>query len=151
MSERGTWVYQADITNGAGGAGAHTYTLTTSVGSEAWIVSIEVFNGDTTGRTIRAEVDDGTNRLGRLMGSRSLGAAALQEWPSKDPAADANSMNDSPYPLSGGMRLQVTISAVALSQDTACAIVARIRGNVPTVVEAGASTPTINVNTERMF
>ena len=49
------------------------------------------------------------------------------------------------------MQVVANLEAVALSQDSAFAICCRIRGGVPTVAETGASTPTINVNTEQVF
>ena len=146
------WVYQADITNGAGGAGSHTYTLTPGVGNEIEILQGEVFNGDSSSRVISSLVDDGANRLYPIQNDLTIGAAGRYAMPvGESMAANRNSVGYSKYALAGTMRLVVTVASVAASQDSALGLVARIWGGVPDMVEAGASTPTININTERVF
>ncbi len=147
-----TWVYQADITNGAGGAGNHVYTIVPGAGNELQILYGRVLNGDTSSRTATAVIDDGTNELTRFM-TLALTAGSAQSFPNAEiGSTGGGSVADGPrFILSGTMRLVVTIAAVAASENTAFGLVCRIVGGVPTVTEAGASTPTINVNTEQVF
>ncbi len=51
------WIYQATITNGVGGAGNHTYAITTGIGDEMEILFGSVFNGDTVARVVKMHVD----------------------------------------------------------------------------------------------
>ncbi len=147
------WVYQADITNGAGGAGDNSYTVTVGVGNELELLYGELFNGDTSARTVTVEIDDGTNRIAQLL-NVAADAAKRHGFPINDDISTGGGVvagGGRRFILAGAMRLIVTIAAVALSQDSALGLVCRIRGGAPTVVEAGASTPTININTEQTF
>ncbi len=148
----GLWVYQASIVNGAGGAGVHSYTFTFGVGGEAEILYGEFFNGDTVGVALTVSIDDGTNELAELM-SVTADAASRHSFPHSDVSgvAGTHTSAGARLLLGGGMRLIGLSGSVAASQDTNFALVCRIRGGVPTVVEVGASTPTITINTERTF
>ncbi len=145
-----TWTYQADITNGAGGAGTQTYTITP--GDRAYMDFLygQVFQGDTVGRVITVAIDDGaTNELTELM--RITGDAASRHSIPHSDVADAAGTHLSAgasIRISGAMDLIVTIAAVAASQDTAFGCACTIYGALPTASEVGASTPTINVNQE---
>jgi len=145
------FVYQADITNGAG-SGVHSYTVSVSEGSEYELLYGEFFNGDTVGVVLTVAIDDGANELSELM-SVTADAASRHSFPHSDVAAAAGThlSSGARILLAGGMRLIASSASVAASQDTAFGLVCRIRGDVPTVVEVGASTPTINVNTEAVF
>ncbi len=145
------WIYQGDVTNGAGGAGNQSYTLTIDTGNEAEILYGSVFQGDPTVRTASVGIFDGTFRIGRLL-STSLNQNAVQGYPSAATSgANGNPSAAGPrYIIGGGMRILATIESVALSEDTAYSIAMRIRGGVPTVVEAGQATPTIDVNREQV-
>ena len=146
-----TWVYQADITNGGGGAGNHSYTVTVASGNELEVLYGELFNGDTSNRTGEVIIDDGTNQLSRFL-SGTINAAARWPFPIADGQAAAGmSLGGGRVIISGTMRLVATVASVAASENTAFAVVCRIRGGIPTVVEVGASTPTININTETIF
>ncbi len=148
------WVYQADITNGAGGAGVHTYTVSLAVGSEYEILYGQIFNGDTVGVLMTVTIDDGTasQELAQLL-SVTADANTRHSFPHSDVAAAAGThlSAGSRIILAGGLRLRAATASVAASQNTAFSLVCRIRGAVPTVVEVGASTPTININTEQVF
>ncbi len=151
----GNWVYQADITNGAGGAGVQSYTVTAGggVGGEMEILYGEFFNGDTLGVVLTVSLtDNGANELVELM-SLTADAASRHSFPHSDTPAVAGThlSSGSRIFLAGGMTLVALTASVAASQDTAFALVCRIRGAVPTVVEVGASTPTININSERVY
>ena len=144
------WIYQADITNGAGGAGDQTYTLTVGVGNELEVLYVRVLQGDPTSRLVLAQIDDGTNQGPRLIGG-STAQDTFRQWPTAGSSADDGVLGSARLLMAGAMRLIVTIQAVALSENTACWIGCRIRSGVPTVVESGASTPTININSEAVF
>lgn len=150
------WVYQADITNGAGGGGDLTWTVVPGVGNEMEILYGDIFNGDTAGRVVRINIDDGTNHLASLLDDLtgfSLNAGVHHAFPIGDvvAATGGNVSDGARILIAGTMRLVATVESVAASQDGAFALVARIRGGVPVVTEAGNSTPTININTEQVF
>ncbi len=145
------WVYHADITNGGGGAGDHVYTIVPGAGNELELLYGRVINQDTTARTVTIVIDDGSNDLVRIMTLALSGGAAAGFPTAEVQATTGNSTSLVRYIISGTMRLVVAIAAVALSQDTVLGLVCRIRGGLPTVTEVGASTPTININTEQVF
>lgn len=147
------WVYQADITNGAGGAGNHSYTVIPGAGCEMEVLYGELFNGDVSNRTGSIVMEDNsTNRLVSILAT-TINAAARQSFPTAIVQASAGSgaAAGPRFILAGAMRLVATVAAVTLSENTALGLVCRVRGGVPSVAEAGASTPTINVNTEQVF
>ncbi len=146
------WMYHATVTNGAGGAGNQSYTLTPGTSNELEILYGVIFNGDSAGRVATVEIDTGTagETLAEIV-SVTADAGSSHSFPHSDVAA-AGGTHLSAGPrifLSGGMRLVATVAAVAASEDSAFGLVCRIRGPVPTVVEAGASTPTIVIDEER--
>ena len=145
------FVYQADVTNGAGGAGNQSYTFTPGDGNELEILYGELLNGDTSTRVATLEIDDGTNHLAYL-GNESVTAGSRMAFPTADPPGNDSTVSaGAPLLLSGTMRLIVLLASVAASQNSALGLVIRLRGGVPTITEAGASTPTINVNVERVY
>ncbi len=149
-----TWVYHADIVNSAGGAADNSYTVSLAVGNEMEILYGEVLNGDTAGRVVTVLIDTGTagENLASLV-SITADAGSTQAFPHSDVSGVAGTHLSAGAPLlfSGGMRLVVTVAAVALSQDTAFGLVCRTRNAVPTVVEAGEASATITINEERVF
>ncbi len=154
--EGALYIYDADITNGAGGAGANSYNLTPGVGNEMEILSIRFLNGDVAGRVLTVEIrDDDNNVIIEIFPGVSLGAGATIMFPHI--SSDANIAARSAWPnktrafLAGEMNVNLSLAAVAASQNTECSIVGRIRGGIPTATEVGASTPTINVNKEQVF
>ncbi len=148
------WIYQADITNDASDAANHTYTIVPGTGNEMEILYGNIFNGDTVARNTGVRLMDGANTLGWLtqFGS-STGAGIYRMFP-------AVNISDN-FPITGGksrlfmagtMELEAIVTAVAISQDSAFAVVCRIRGGVPTVTEtASAGVPVISINTEQVF
>lgn len=152
--EGGTWVYQAQITNGAGGGGAVSIVVTPGAGNEMEILYGSLTNGDGTGRSAVIKIrDDGDNDLAHLINvGYSLGAASTICIPLFDQATDgAHAGSGTRLILSGGMDLIMQLSSVAASQDGVFSLVARIRGDIPTVTETGQSTPTITINTEKVL
>ena len=147
-----TYVFQGTILNGGVTLGDHTYAIATQAGSELMLMYGDILNGDAAGRAGSVDVDDGTNILAKLLGNaQTIGAGARRGFPVSGTVGD----NQAPSPLlgfiSGGMRILATVSSVAISQDTAFAIVARIRGREPTVTLTGPAGSTATTNTNRVF
>ena len=147
-----TYVFQGTIVNGGVTSGDHTYTIATQAGSELMIMYGDVLNGDAAGRAGRVDVDDGTNILAKILGNaQTIGAGARRGFPVSGTVGD----NQAPSPLigfvSGGMRVIAVVSGIAVSEDTAFALVARIRGREPTVTVAGPAGSTATTNTNRVF
>lgn len=153
--EGALWVYQATITSDGVDAGDQVYTITIGAGSELEILYGTIFNGDTAGRNVRVDIDDGTNRIGQLLFATSANAGASQSFPvggAVEGSAGNVSGSGARYIVAGTMRIVATVFAVAVNQDSAFAIACRIRGDAPTVVETmSAGTPTIVINTEQVF
>ncbi len=152
--EGALWVYHASITNDAMDVATHTYTITVGAGNELEILFGSVLQGDTSNRAVTVEITDGTNRLAVLIGS-TVNAGVRAAFPTATPFIAAGPILISAGTriiLGGAMELVVTIGAVAVSQDSALGLVCRIRGAVPTVVEAAsAGTPVISIDTEQVF
>ncbi len=148
----GTWVYQASITNGAGGAGVQSYTVVPGRGNEMEVLYGEFFNGDTVGVVLTVSVDDGANELAELM-SVTADAASRHSFPHSDVSGVAGTHTSAGARIivAGTMRLIALSASVAASQDTNLGLACRIRGSEPVVTEVGASTPTITINTEQVF
>ncbi len=144
------WVYHADIVNTAGGAGGHSYTVAPAVGSEMEVLYGSFQNGDTLGRLLYVNIDDGTNLLTRLLGQRTVTAGHAVSFPQGNIAVDdqAGLAPDGRTILSGPMTVVAIAEAIAVSQDTAFGIVCRIRGGIPTValIGPGAAVETVNTN-----
>jgi len=138
------------ITNGAGGAGDQTWPVLTSTDSEVEIFQMDVTNGDTLARNVSAVVDDATTTIATLLAASSLNAAAITRWPyvgGAFAAAGNNPEAAAPLHIGNGARVLWTIAAVAASQDTTFAIRFRFRGQMPTIIPTGASTPSTGVET----
>ena len=158
MFDSALWVYQADITNGAGGSGNHTYVVVPGAGNEMTLLYGSLFNGDTSGRAGRLRVTtDGTGAVVDIIGTGGAGititAGRYLSFPTSDGqgAGGVGITPGWPFDMAGTMELEALMSSVGASDDSAFAMVARINGGLPTVTETGASTPTININTERVF
>ena len=147
------FVYHSTIANGAGGAGNQSYIVSVSEGSEMEVLYGIFINGDTVDRDCRVTIDDGTNTLTRLAREAALSAGIEMPFPiagAVDSGTDPYGAGRGRPMIAGPLRITALGTAIAASQDTTFGLVGRFRGAVPTVVEAGASTPTITVNTERV-
>lgn len=143
------WEYRGDVENDAAGASAITFTITIPVGSEAEILYGLVINQDVAGRTTNAQIlESGGGLMADIFPELSLAAGARR--PILALAVQNSGVGNMQRTIvGGGMTILVTVAAVALSQDAVFAVVMRIRGSVPTVVEAGGGTPVITIDTER--
>lgn len=143
------WVYQSDITNGAGGGGNVSVTAVPGAGNEMEILMAEILNGDTTTRTLAGRTrDDAANQLRGLF-SVATATGGRQAWPHgrTDQIGGPGRVI-----LAGDMDLFLISESVAASENASFSIVARIRGGgLPTVTEVGNATPTITINTEKVF
>ncbi len=148
-SKRGLFAYQADITNGAGGAGAHTYTGTIPDGSAFEILYGNVLQGDPTARVVIFEINDGSGNV----------LYRVDQLQSQDTRYAIPSTTNTAFEqgvatrwiLGSGFNILVTVVDVAASENSAFAVVGVFYGDIPTWVEAGASTPVININLEGVF
>lgn len=149
----GTWVYHASITNDAMDAATQTYTIVPGAGNEMEILYGQIFNGDTVARSIVVSIEDNGNELARLI-ALAAAAASFHSFPaSDDPAVASTDLSaGSRLIVSGTMQFVGLVASVAVSQDSLFAVVARIRGGLPTVTEgASAGVPVISINTEQVF
>ncbi len=148
----GTWVYQADITNDAMDAANQIYTITPGVGNEMEVLYGSLFNGDTSARNGNVRINDPSANLILHLANESVTAGAFIPVLSVGPSNTIDTHNYGRVILSGAMRLVVTITAVAVSEDSALGLVCRIRGSLPLVIEsASAGTPVISINTEQVL
>ncbi len=150
------FIYHADILNGAGGSGTTSYTVVPGAGNELEILYGHIFNGDTVGRGSKVEISSGANFLASLLDDQTgiaLDPGAAQSYPHSDEVAagGGSTVGGVRLFLAGTMDLEGAILAVGSSDDTRFAMVARLRGGMPIITEAGISTPTININVEGVF
>lgn len=147
------FVYHATVTNGAGGDGDISFLTVPGQGNELEILYGHLHNGDTVGRTgtIDVETDTGGQLVARLMPSVAFAAAARRFFPSSELSGDNLAATAKRWIISGTQRMNATIAAVGASDDVTFAFAARLRGGMPTITEAGASTPTITINEERVY
>ena len=147
------YVFQGTVVNGAGGAGAQTYTVVPGEGHFLEIIDGMILNGDSAGRTVTATIDTGTsneNIGGPIADAETLGGGTRMGLFSG--VADVNNPRPSGRLIvAGPERLVITIAAVAASQDSAFGFHAWLHGNEPTITLAGASTPTTTTNEARVF
>ena len=144
--------FQGEVINGAGGAGDQSLTIAAAAGSRVRVRSIRASNGDIAARTLTIRLLDavGGNVLHELATAVSLTAAAATNWP----VSNALAAGDSPGSLrdcwiAGANVLVGTLAAVALSQNSLWSCVLEVWGGPPILTLAGASTPTLTVNTSR--
>ncbi len=147
------WAYEADITNGAGGAGENSYLISPGAGNEMEIFNGVFFNGDSSPRIMTILMEGPSAEKLAMLLDLQVNAGTEHPLNTVDEAAQGDTFTSSGarMPIGGTMRLAMRVAAVAASQDTAFGCFARIRGGLPIVTEAGISTPTININLEQVF
>ena len=150
--EGGTWVYQSNIVNGAGGGGTVSAEVVPGGGNELEILYGRLTNGDSSYRTATIRIEDDADNFLATVATHSLSAGHALTWPVTDEHNTNNMYSGATrLILSGDMVLHMELASVAASQDGFFGLTCRVRGGVPTVTEVGNSTPTITVNTERVF
>ncbi len=149
--ERGaTWIYHAQITNGAGGGGTVAVIISPPTVSKIELWAVRITNGDTSARSLVGAVRDPSGNVLYTFLSGSTAAASFRQWPGNNDIGDGNLVVQAPITISGAMDIQLNVAAVASSQDATFGVQCRLFGTLPVVVEAGNSTPTITVNTEQI-
>ncbi len=148
------FVYHADITHGAG-SGTTSYTIVPGEGNELEILYGHIFNGDTVARTASLLISSGAYLITSLLDrvGLALDAGAGQSYPHSDEgsATGGSTVGGVRLFLAGTMDFEGAVLAVGNTDDTRFAMAARLRGGMPTITEAGVSTPVININVEQVF
>jgi hypothetical protein len=150
--------YRATIVNGAGGAGNQSYTFTPGIGGRFRIHNLQLMNGDTVARNGQANIQRASDNIVGLADAgpgvgANIAAGAWQGYPSQGAfAVPYTGGAGQRYPwVVGDAELVVTLAAVALSQNSECLALLEFWGPPPSVLEAGASTPTITVEQEAVL
>lgn len=146
------WVYHANITNNGSNSGNHVYAVSPGVGNEMELLYGSIRNLDAAARTANVEIDDGTNIFVSLVTAVSISASARTSFPGASSVASSSPVAaGSRIILAGGMRLNATLAAVAVSQDSRFGIACRIRGGVPTVTLTSPADAVEVVDINRVF
>ncbi len=151
-----THVYRATVINGAGG-GDTSITLLPRAGNEYALVQGSVSHDDATASTINALVrdEDGNTQIGMIDALAAVTQNSVNYFPSGIGTIPATGGNQSgvPHPVivSGTMDIFVNAVAIDASEGTTHTMLGRARGGIPTITEAGNSTPVITITTERFY
>lgn len=149
------WVYHADITNNGSNSGNHTYAVVPGAGNEMEVLYGLILNGDASNRTAGVLIKDGAggNIISRILSSFTLNAGISHAYPVADErSATGAGINAGARIIIGGtIELSATFASIAVSQDTAFAIVCRIRGGLPTVTLTSPTDAVEVVNTNQVF
>jgi hypothetical protein len=151
------FTFQGTIVNGAGGAGTQSYTFAPGTGGRIRLVAGRFLNGDTATRTPIVDIQDGAGRsLVPLIEGGTIGIGGSLPLPhthssfaATDTSAGLAGNDDAAPWIAGANILSIALSAVAASQDTALGAIFEVYGGAPTIVLAGASTPTVTTNVSR--
>ncbi len=148
--EGATWVYHADIVNDGSNSGNHVYTVVPGVGNELEVLFGSVLNGDTASRTVQFSWNTAISG-GEVLEfyGLSLGAGLRMALFPSDGQADQPIMGR--HILSGGMSLSISVSAVAVNQDSALGFVGRLRGSIPMVTLTSPTDAVETVNITQVF
>lgn len=149
-----TWLYSSNIANDAAGASDITWTVTVPVGSEAEILYGLIFNGDTVARNCTVQIRDDTPAgfVDLITRAVSVAAGAVRSFPVANASADNGGVAAGTRLLvSGGMDVQATVAAVALSQDGTFNLAMRIKGSVPTVATTGGGVEVVTITIQKVL
>lgn len=150
-----TWCYHATITNDGSNSGNHVYVVVPGVGNEMEILYGEITQGDAAGRVafVRIDAGAGTSVMGRLIRSATIGAGLIRSYPNGGGgSADDDSIGaGARLIVSGAMRIVAQVAAIAVSENTAFALVARVRNGPGTVTLTSPTDAVEVVQTDGMF
>jgi len=159
--EGATWIGIFTITNAAGAAGAHFYSIRGVAGSEYRLMYGEMFNGDTVAVAMQMIITDGsdsasaaaaqTDIVAHVTPNNNLAAGVFRSFPTANVSADSGPMGWGWPMVSGTMRLKCETGSVAVSQDTQLAVALRLwnAAALPTVtLTGGASAVTATVRNQ---
>ncbi len=149
------WIYQASVINGGGGGGDVSILLSPGTGNEFELFYGTVSHDDATPSDVDVVIRDADDDL--LLNLYDVDAVtqnSLCQFPTAG-GAPSTSGNAAPqhtrFFLSGDMELFITALAIDLSEGITVSLVGRVYGGLPTVTEAGNSTPAITINEERVI
>lgn len=150
-------VYRATVINGAGGGGDTSVTLTPGQGNEYALIQGSVSHDDATASTINALVrdEDDNTQIGMIDALASVTQNSVNYFPSGIGTIPATGGNQSgvPHPLIVAGTMDIFVNAVAIdaSEGSTHTLIGRVAGSEPFIAEAGNSTPTITITTERIY
>lgn len=149
------FIYQASVINGAGGGGDVAVQLVAGAGNEFELLYGTISHNDATASDVDVVIRDADDDL--LLNLYDVDAVtqnSLCQFPTAG-GAPSTAGNAAPqhtrFFLAGDMELFVTALAIDASEGIAVSIVGRVYGGLPTITEAGNSTPTITINEERVI
>ena len=148
------FTFQGEVTNGAGGAGDQSLTITPAAGGRFELLGLIIVNGDTSARNASAHIFNGggtaaVNIARPLLTSSSVAAAGAVAWPWFSGNTAVGHESGPPAVVAGSNGLVLTSAAVAASENTNFGVLLRVWGAAPTCTLAGASTPTLTTNISR--
>lgn len=149
------YTFQGTLLNDGATAGNHVLTVNAAAGSRVELISLRVLNSDASARTLTAVIDDGANVLDDLQPTTGVALAAATSAMMPIAGATvpaATSTQRSPARgvfIAGANRLLATLAAVAVSQDSAWALVLKVWGEAPTIALTGPAGVTATTNTSR--
>lgn len=148
-----TWVYHATVTNDGATSGNHVYVVSPGVGQEMEVLYGRLFNGDGSARTAFANTRNaGGDVLTTYLATISLGVQGHYPFPQIDESTTGgSSLGPTRKILSGTMDITFNVNSIAINQDTAFSIVARIRGGLPTVTITSPAGATETVDENRTY
>ncbi len=149
-----TFVYQATIINGAAIA-TPTCTLTPGDGNEFELYYGAISHDDVTASDIDVQIrDDGARVVANLYDVDAVTQNSVCRFPPA-PGTSGTGGNDAPaatrFIISGTMDLFLQAVDIDANEGITAVIVGRVYGGVPTIAESAGGTPTITVNTEKVF
>lgn len=145
------YTFQGTATNGAGGAGTTSCTVTAATGGRVVFLLATINNNDSAGRVAQMVIDDGSNQIATLAYNGSLAATgqeSLDDETAVSGVANAGNAAGKAW-IAGSNRFVMSVAANAASKGAAYAWTALVYGGAPTITLAGASTPTLTTNTSR--
>ena len=147
------YVFRATITNDGVTAGAHAYTLSPGVGRKMIILGGRVLNGSLAAVAFDVFLTDGTNRIYNFLPEgATIAAGVARSFPTSMSSADSDAGSQLSMMLGGAMTFEVDTGSIAISQDTAAAVIALVDSQEPTTATAvGPAGSTATINTSLVF
>lgn len=151
------FVYRATVINGGGGGGDCSVILVPGAGNEFELYYGTISHNDATASDVDVHLRDEDGNVQSFLYDVDavVQNAVCQFPPAPGSAGTAGNAADAPaatrFLLAGTMDLYIAALAIDAAEGITVTIVGRVRGGMPTVTEAGNSTPTITITTERLY
>ncbi len=147
------WIYQANITNDGSNSGSHIYDVVPGAGNEFEVLYGRLSNDDTAGRNGSVTIEgEASLPVSTLLRRASIGANTHRNFPVAAAPADLSEASaGTRFIVAGTMTITAILEAVAVSQDSAFAIVCRIRGRLPTVTLTSPTDAVETIDTNQVF